>query len=594
MSRQAQQASPPESAPHEGGLEQRLRARSHLLEVLTEVQAEFIQQPEATARLFEKLLSVLLELTGSVRGFIGEVCRPSEGVPYVKAHAVHGTWTEELRETSNAILATGRPVESGTVLGLPFHAANELLGMVGIVHRPGGQHEEVIDLLQPFLTTCRTLLLGWRGAQQRRRTEEALRSQQEQLQMLALVAARTDNAVILTDEKGCIEWVNEGFTRLTGYTLPEVVGQKPGVLLQGPETAPDIVRHMSECLERGEGFIVELINYHRLGTPYWVRAEVQPLYDEQGRLTRFMAIESDITRRKQQEEELRQHRDHLQELVRQATRKLEAQQTQLIQSEKMASLGQMAAGIAHEINNPMSYITSNLGTLVDYSQVLLRLLSLHDEHTEALAAGRRQDTEALLERIQSLRRQEQVDELVADMPDLIQESLEGTRRVDEIIQGLKMFSRQDSGPPQPTDLNHVLESTLKLVRNQLKYKCRVLCDWGELPPIPCHPTQISQVFTNLLVNAAQSIQTQGEIRITTRHEGQQVVVSITDTGSGMTPETRAQLFTPFFTTKPPGKGTGLGLSISYSIISRHKGDIEVRSEPGQGSTFTVRLPVAPE
>jgi signal transduction histidine kinase len=309
----------------------------------------------------------------------------------------------------------------------------------------------------------------------------------------------------------------------------------------------------------------------------------------------------DITERKrmeerlrQQEEELRRHRDHLEDLVQEATRKLEHQQVQLIQSEKMASLGQMAAGIAHEINNPMSYISSNLNTLCDYTQVLLGLQQLYQELEEAVVAGVLQRVEQVRERIQALRRQEAVDSIVSDMQEVLEDSLEGTRRVDEIIQGLKMFARPDSGPPQLADVNKLLESTLKLVRNQLKYKCEVLCHFGSLPPLPCHSTQISQVFTNLLVNAAQAIEEWGEIHITSRQEGAEAVVEISDTGAGMTPETLARLFTPFFTTKPPGKGTGLGLSICYSIINRHQGRIEVRSEPGKGSTFTIRLPVAPE
>jgi PAS domain S-box-containing protein len=314
-----------------------------------------------------------------------------------------------------------------------------------------------------------------------------------------------------------------------------------------------------------------------------------------------LCIVRNITERKQaeaklrqQEEDLKRHRDRLAELVQEATRKLEAQQAQLIQSEKMASLGQMAAGIAHEINNPMSYIASNLGTLGDSTRVILQLLHLYRELEDSLGSGASPPPAELLERIRALRRQEDVDRLLADMRELIHDSLEGAQRVDEIVQGLRMFARPESGPPQWVDMNKLLESTLKLVRNQLRYKCTVLCDYGSLPLLPCLPTQISQVFTNLFINAAQAMEERGELRITTRHEGDEVVVRVADTGSGMTPETLARLFTPFFTTKPAGKGTGLGLSICYGIIHRHQGRIEVQSEPGRGSTFTVRLPVSPE
>ncbi len=297
----------------------------------------------------------------------------------------------------------------------------------------------------------------------------------------------------------------------------------------------------------------------------------------------------------QQEEELRRHRDSLEELVRnrsekllKATIELEEQQAQLIQAEKMASLGQMAAGVAHEINNPVSYVMSNLGTLDQYVSSLTPLLQLQRElisnpggaHTE------------LIERMGELWKQEEVDYLLSDMPELIEESLGGTRRIKEIAQSLRSFAREDTGEPQLVDVNTELASTLKIVWNELKYKCEVKRDFGPLPPVSCHPTQISQVFTNLLVNAAQAIETRGEIRIRTRQEGSEVVVEIADTGKGMTQETLSKLFTPFFTTKPRGQGTGLGLSVSYGIIAKHKGRIDVQSQPGQGSTFTIRLPTA--
>jgi PAS domain S-box-containing protein len=297
----------------------------------------------------------------------------------------------------------------------------------------------------------------------------------------------------------------------------------------------------------------------------------------------------------QQEEELRRHRDSLEELVRnrsekllKATIELEEQQAQLIQAEKMASLGQMAAGVAHEINNPVSYVMSNLGTLDQYVSSLTPLLQLQRELLSNPGGAHAE----LLERMGELWKQEEVDYLLSDMPELIEESLAGTRRIKEIAQSLRSFAREDTGEPQLVDVNTELASTLKIVWNELKYKCEVKRDFGPLPPVSCHPTQISQVFTNLLVNAAQAIETRGEIRIRTRHEGNEVVVEIADTGKGMTPETISKLFTPFFTTKPRGQGTGLGLSVSYGIIARHKGRIDVQSQPGQGSTFTIRLPCA--
>jgi two-component system NtrC family sensor kinase len=270
-------------------------------------------------------------------------------------------------------------------------------------------------------------------------------------------------------------------------------------------------------------------------------------------------------------------------MVRNITeRKLvEERQAQLIQAEKLASLGQLAAGIAHEINNPVSYVTSNLNTLAEGVSRLVPLLRLQRE----LMEGRER-----LERLREPWEQADTENLLKELPEIIQESLTGIRRITEIVQSLRSFSHGDTGRPQTVDLNAELESTLRMVWNELKYKCEVIRDFEPLPLISCYPTQIAQVFTNLLVNAAHAIERHGEIRIRTRPQGNEVMVAISDTGKGMTPETLSRLFTPFFTTKPRGQGTGLGLSISRDIIVRHGGRIEVQSTPGQGSTFTVYLP----
>ena len=271
---------------------------------------------------------------------------------------------------------------------------------------------------------------------------------------------------------------------------------------------------------------------------------------------------------------------------------MEERQGQLIRAEKLASLGQLAAGIAHEINNPVSYVSSNLRMLEKYIAGLLPLLELQRALLEDDESTQRGLTAEQLSRLRGRWSEADVDNLLADLPEVIQESLTGTRRITEIVQSLRSFSREDSGTPQAVDLNAELDSTLRMVWNELKYKCELVRDFGPLPPVTCHPTQIAQVFTNLLVNASQAIETFGEIRVRTRHQEPEAVVEISDTGKGMTEETLSKLFTPFFTTKPRGQGTGLGLSISRDIINRHGGRIEVQSTPGKGSTFIVYLPTA--
>ncbi|KFE64929.1 PAS domain-containing sensor histidine kinase [Hyalangium minutum] len=357
-----------------------------------------------------------------------------------------------------------------------------------------------------------------------------------------------------------------------------LIGTNIRQLPMEPSLINKIVLHLERAIDQGtlEVFEYQLPVGGRL--QHYESRIIRSAPDE------AVCIIRNITERKlaeerlhQQEEELRRHRDHLEELVQsrtetllQTTRELEERQVQLIQAEKLASLGQMAAGVAHEISSPVGYVLSNLATLAQYVSTITPLLEQQKEQWKSTNVG----------------------DILEDLPVVIEESLEGARRIKEIVQSLRMFAREDSGELQLAQLNTELESTLRVVWNELKYKCTVERDFGELPMLLCHPNQLAQVFTNLLVNAAQSIEKQGVIRIRTRHEGNEVVVSISDTGKGMEPETRAKLFTPFFTTKPRGQGTGLGLSVSQSIISRHHGRIEVDSTLGQGTTFRVYLPVA--
>ncbi len=259
---------------------------------------------------------------------------------------------------------------------------------------------------------------------------------------------------------------------------------------------------------------------------------------------------------------------------------------QMVQQEKMASIGQLAAGVAHEINNPMGFITSNLGTLAKYLSRFAEFIAAQDN-----LLAKENTTEADLAQLAALRKKLKYDHIREDAGDLIAESLEGAERVREIVMNLKSFSRSAEKEKQPVDVNLLLENTLKIVWNELKYKARVHRDYGQLPPVLGSPQELTQVFVNLLVNAAQAIPDQGDIRVRTRHAGHEVVVFVSDTGSGISADKLHRIFEPFFTTKEVGKGTGLGLSISYDIIQKHGGSISVESHLDQGTTFTVRLPI---
>lgn len=281
--------------------------------------------------------------------------------------------------------------------------------------------------------------------------------------------------------------------------------------------------------------------------------------------------------------------EHEKEEQRILIKKLEEAHSQLLQSEKLASIGQLAAGVAHEINNPIGFVNSNLGTLKTYVDDLLQIIDTFRAGEHLLAAD-----PALSARLEEVRRKADLDYLRDDIVILIAESIEGTTRVRRIVQDLRDFSRVDSAEWQWADLHAGLESTLNMVWNEIKYKADVVREFGALPMVECRPGQLNQVFMNMLVNAAQAINGKGVITLRSGCVDDHVWISISDTGNGIPEEMLTRIFDPFFTTKPVGKGTGLGLSVSYGIITKHGGRIEVQSEVGKGSTFKVWLPVRRE
>ncbi len=283
------------------------------------------------------------------------------------------------------------------------------------------------------------------------------------------------------------------------------------------------------------------------------------------------------------EKEVKQRTQTLQDTVEQ----LKQTQSQLIQSEKLASIGQLAAGVAHEINNPVGFVSSNVHTLKEYSHDLLILI---DEYQALLE----QHPELDHNTIETLLSKLDYDYLKNDIVALIDESEDGLLRVKKIVDDLRNFSRDGKEEWQETDLHKELDSTLNIVRNELKYKAEVIKEYGNLPLVKCLPAQLNQVFMNLLVNAGQAIEEQGTIHIRTGTLLNQVWVEIRDSGKGIKQEELSSIFDPFYTTKPVGKGTGLGLSVSYGIIQKHHGHIDVHSTPGEGTSMRIRIPIARE
>ena len=270
------------------------------------------------------------------------------------------------------------------------------------------------------------------------------------------------------------------------------------------------------------------------------------------------------------------------QMLNKTNNELHAAQRQLLQAEKMASVGQLAAGVAHEINNPVGYVLSNVKTMEDY---IRSLKSAIDSSTEALKTS-----SSLGPAFEKIMAENDVEFICGDIDSLLNESEQGLQRVQEIVMGLKSFSHADADEKKLTDVNDCIRNTLAMVNNQLKYHCKIYTNFCENAEIVCHSGRLAQVFTNLLVNAGQAIEKEGIIKIHTKLDNGYLKVYVVDNGPGIAPENLKKLFDPFFTTKAEGEGTGLGLSISYGIIKDHGGSIEVKSVPGKGTCFIVALP----
>jgi len=281
----------------------------------------------------------------------------------------------------------------------------------------------------------------------------------------------------------------------------------------------------------------------------------------------------------------REHKARLEEAVAAKTKELQELHAQFVLSEKMAAIGLLSAGIAHEINNPVAFIASNLVSMCKY---VSRMTDFVAWQAGLIASCCSPD---LLAEHERYKRANKIDYVAREMGVMAEESLDGVERIKKIVRSLKSFSRKDENVLVEANLNELVESTLTLVWNEIKYVATLNRELGDIPSIKCYPSQLNQVIVNLLINAAQALNQQGQITIRTLHDGGSVLLSIADTGQGIPPEHLDRIFEPMFTTKEPGKGTGLGLSIVNDIVRKHNGEITVDSEPGRGTTFTVRLPV---
>ena len=528
------------------------------------------------------------------------------------------------------------------------------------------------------------------------------------MQNSALEAAA--NGIVITDRAGKILWVNPAFSRLTGYTAEEAVGQNPRVL-KSDRHPPKFYADLWATIATGNVWHGELVNQRKDGSCYDEEMTITPVRDENGEIKNFIAIKQDVSERKQIEQELAHKRDLLQALMdnlpdhiyfkdvnsrfirinkaharhlglqnpdeavgksdadffsmREARQKLvderrrlvtgepilglveksetacgakwlsstkvpvygengainglvgisrnvtaykqaelerQMMELQLRQSQKLESVGQLAAGIAHEINTPTQYVGDNTRFVKDSFAAIIKLLKCHEELLAAAKAGA--ITPELLSRNEEILAASDLEYLYMQIPSALEETLEGIERVSKIVRAMKEFSHPGGKEKTAADLNRAIESTVTVARNEWKYVADLKLELApDLPFVPCFLGEFNQCILNLIVNAAHAIGdvvkknpgTKGLITLQTWRDGEHVEVRVTDTGTGIPEAVRVKIFEPFFTTKDVGKGTGQGLAMIYGcIVTRHGGTATFETELGQGTTFILRLPIKPK
>lgn len=304
-------------------------------------------------------------------------------------------------------------------------------------------------------------------------------------------------------------------------------------------------------------------------------------------------LRKEIIKRRTAEKELNNYNKNLEILIKKRTsslektlKRLKLAQSQLVQSEKLASIGQLSAGVAHEINNPLGFIKTNISVFRQYSNDLIQLISTYEK-----LENKSDKYENIIAEVKDLKEKMDFNFIMEDLKTIFDETAEGVERILAIVSDLKFFAHRETKEKTLTDVHQCINSTLNVIHNEIKYKAQVIKNFSEIPKIKCYPQRINQILTNLIINASQAIEKQGIIYISTYRENDYVVIKIKDTGSGIPAEIKDKIFDPFFSTKPVGKGTGLGLHVVYNNVKKHKGIIKVKSSANKGTSFTIYLPI---
>lgn len=387
-------------------------------------------------------------------------------------------------------------------------------------------------------------------------------------------------------------YVNKAIATDHGYETQELLGKSPA-FLNPAELNAAVLHELNQGMRQGNAVRTRVLSRRKDGTTFWAGITLAPIRDDLGRVTHYLGMGSDITARLEEQERAQQ----LQARLTQEMQERERMAIELRLAQKLESVGRLAAGIAHEINTPIQYVGDSVAFLESARAEMSHLMAECLMGFERIAGGA--PPAPVCDHIRELASAKDVEFLNAEIPKAFERTLEGIQRVAHIVRAMKEFAHPGQVEQSAADLNHAVETTLTVARNEYKYSAQIETHLGELPDVVCHVGELNQVFLNLIVNAAHAIQESGKdaaagrITISTMRDQDRVLIRIRDNGCGIPQENLEKIFDPFFTTKEVGLGTGQGLAIARSIVvDKHGGDIAVESEPGIGTSFILSLPIA--